>query len=67
MVNPLAFDKKKIKIKIKNKTIKCVHHFWQSIDAILEDVYVTETSVWCVTAFKTLTSISKNYGSPIFV
>ena len=23
------------------------NHFWQSIDAILEDVSVTETIVWC--------------------
>ena len=30
------FDKKKM-----------VNHFWQSADAILEDVYVTETIVWC--------------------
>ena len=26
---------------------KMVYHFWQSIDAILEDVSVTETIVWC--------------------
>ena len=25
---------------------KMVNHFWQSVDAILEDVYVTETIVW---------------------
>ena len=30
------FDKKKM-----------VNHFWQSIDAILEDVSMTETSAWC--------------------
>ena len=26
-----------------------VNHFWQSVDAILEEVYVTETIVWCQT------------------
>ena len=26
---------------------KMVNHFWQSVDAILEDVSVTETIVWC--------------------
>ena len=26
---------------------KMVNNFWQSIDAILEDVLVTETIVWC--------------------
>ena len=26
---------------------KIVNHFWQSFDAILEDVSVTETIVWC--------------------
>ena len=26
---------------------KIVSHFWQSVDAILEDVYVTETIIWC--------------------
>ena len=26
---------------------KNVNHFWQSVDAILEDVFVTETIVWC--------------------
>ena len=23
------------------------NHFWQSVDAILDDVFVTETIVWC--------------------
>ena len=26
---------------------KIVKPFWQSVDAILEDIYVTETIVWC--------------------
>ena len=26
---------------------KMVNHFWQSVNAILEDVSVTETIVWC--------------------
>ena len=26
---------------------KMVNHFWQNVDAILEDVTVTETIVWC--------------------
>ena len=26
---------------------KMINHFWQSVDAILEDVSVTETIVWC--------------------
>ena len=26
---------------------KMVNHFWQSVDAILEDVSVTETIIWC--------------------
>ena len=30
-------------------TLKMVNHIWQSVDAILEDVFVTETIVWCET------------------
>ena len=26
---------------------KMVNNFWQNADAILEDVFVTETIVWC--------------------
>ena len=26
---------------------KMVNHFWQSVDAILKDVSVSETIVWC--------------------
>ena len=26
---------------------KMVNHFWQSVDAILEDVSVTKTIIWC--------------------
>ena len=29
------------------KKKKKVHHFWQSVDAILDDVSVTATIVWC--------------------
>ena len=36
------FDKKK-----KKKKKKRVNHFWQSVDAILEDVSMTDTIVWC--------------------
>ena len=28
---------------------KIVNYFWQSVDAILEDASVTETTVWCST------------------
>ena len=37
------FDKKWLTIFDK----KIVYHFWQKADAILEDVSVTETIVWC--------------------
>ena len=30
-----------------NNNNKMVNNFWQSVDAILEDVSVTETIVWC--------------------
>ena len=26
---------------------KMVKHFWQSVEAIMEDVFVIETIVWC--------------------
>ena len=48
---------------------KGVIYFWQSVDAILEDVYVAEAIVW----FKNInqkTSIflcSKIYGNPTYV
>ena len=51
---------------------KIVNHFWQSVDAILKDGYVTETVVWCkniiflVYRLSTFKS-SKNYGSPTHV
>ena len=40
-----------------------VNHFWQSVDAILDDVRVTETIVWCYTInLKTIIfQFSKNY------
>ena len=46
-----------------------VQHLWQSIDAILEDVSVTETIVWCYTInLKTfIFQCSKSYGSPTCV
>ena len=42
---------------------------WQSVDAILKDVYVTEAIVWCSTMnSKTIIlQCSKNYGSPTLV
>ena len=43
-----------------------VNHFWQSVDAILEDASVIETTVWCSTIdLKTIIfQCSKNYSSP---
>ena len=40
------------------------NHFWQSVDAILEDVPVTETIVWYLTInLKTIIfQCSKNYN-----
>ena len=45
---------------------KMVNHFWQSVDAILEDVSVTKTIVWCWTINLKIIIFhcSKNYGSP---
>ena len=45
---------------------KMVNHFWQSVDAILENVSVTETIVWCLTINVKIIifQCSKNYGSP---
>ena len=42
-----------------------VKHFWQRFEAILEDVPVTETIVWCLTIkLKTIIfQCSKNYSS----
>ena len=42
-------NKKKKTNKQVNKQQKMVNHFWQSFDAILEVVSVTETIVWCWT------------------
>ena len=43
-----------------------VNHFCQSVDAILEDVSVNETIIWCLTInLETIIfQCSKNYGSP---
>ena len=43
-----------------------VKHFLQSVDAILEDVSVTETIVWCwnINLNTTIFQFSKNYGCP---
>ena len=43
-----------------------VNHFWRSVDAILEDVSVTETIIWCLTIDLKIIifQCSKNYGSP---
>ena len=32
--------------KILSFLTEMVNHFWQSVDAILEDVSVTETIIW---------------------
>ena len=52
--------------KILNFLTKTVNHFWQSVDAILKDASVIETTVWCSTIdLKTIIfQCSKNYGSP---
>ena len=44
---------------------KTVNNFWQSNDAILEDVSVTETIVWCqnINSKTIIFQCSKNYGS----
>ena len=44
---------------------KMVNHFWKSIDAILEDVSVTETIIWwkTINLKTTIFQCSKNYGS----
>ena len=44
---------------------KSFNHFWQSVDAILEDVSMTDTIVWCKTInVKTIIfQCSKNYGT----
>ena len=43
-----------------------VNNFWQSVDAILEDVPVTDTIVWCehIDLKTIIFQWSKNYGSP---
>ena len=43
-----------------------VNNFWQSVDAILQDVSATVTIVWCQNInLKTIIfQCSKNYGSP---
>ena len=42
------------------------NHFWQSVDAILEDVSVVKTIVSCWTIYfqNTIFQCSKQYGSP---
>ena len=41
-----------------------VNHFWQRVDAILEEVSVTETTLWCTSNSKTIIfQCSKNYVS----
>ena len=44
---------------------KMVNHFWQRIDAILEDFSVTKTIVWCwtINSQNIIFQCSKNYGS----
>ena len=45
---------------------KLVNHFWQSVDAILEDVSLTETFVrcWTINSYTIIFQCSKNYSSP---
>ena len=45
---------------------KMVNHFWLSVDAILDDVSVTETIVWYynIDLNTIIFQCSKNYGSP---
>ena len=42
------------------------NNFWQSLDAILEDVSVTEAIVWCynINSKTIIFQCSKNYGTP---
>ena len=42
-----------------------VNNFWQSVDAILEDVSKTETIVWCldINSKTAIFQCSKNYGT----
>ena len=45
-------------------TKKC-HRFWLIVDAILEDISVTETIiVWCIILKTTIVQCSKHYDSP---
>ena len=55
--------------KIMSFLTKMVNHFWQSVDAILKDVSVTETIVWCLTINlkPIIFQCSKNNDSPIRV
>ena len=43
-----------------------VNRYWQSVDAILEDVSVIETIVWCsnINLKTVIFQCSKKYGSP---
>ena len=43
-----------------------VNHFWQRVDAILDDVFVSEKNIWCQTInSKTIIfQYSKIYGNP---
>ena len=46
-----------------------VNYSWQSVDAVLDDVHVTKTIVWCSNIdLKTIIfQCVKNYGSPTHV
>ena len=43
-----------------------VNHFWQSVGAILENVSVIETTIWCwnINLKSIIFQCSKNYDSP---
>ena len=44
----VKFEQNRMVWTIQNFVLfdKMINHFWQSVDALLEDVSVTETIVW---------------------
>ena len=65
----MKFEQNRMVRTIQNNVLfdkKMVSNFWQSVDAILEDVSATETIIWCLNInLKTIIfQCSKNYGSP---
>ena len=43
----VKFEQNRMVRTIHNFVLLMINHFWQSFDAIFEDVPVTETIVWC--------------------